>query len=175
MVDHKGPKMIKIVLVGDTSVGKSCLIKNYLENVFTDNYEPTVLDIFRGTKNVKKKQIELEIHDTSGDDHLGANRKIQFQEADIFMVCVAVNSRDSLDSIPKWQAEIAEVMPDRPQMLVLTKSDLLEYTDDPVTYEEIKTAKEERGMQGCCQTSSKVWEDHNVHKAFVRTIATGYF
>lgn len=74
MVDHKGPKMIKIVLVGDTSVGKSCLIKNYLENVFTDNYEPTVLDIFRGTKNVKKKQIELEIHDTSGDDHLGANR-----------------------------------------------------------------------------------------------------
>ena len=70
--------MIKIVLVGDTSVGKSCLIRNYLENIFTENYEPTVLDIFRGTKNVKKKQIELEIHDTSGDDHLGVNRAIQF-------------------------------------------------------------------------------------------------
>ena len=91
------------MLVGDTSVGKSCLIRNYLENVFTDNYEPTVLDIFRGTKNVKKKQIELEIHDTSGDDHLGVNRAIQFQGADIFMVCVAVNSRDSLNSIQKWQ------------------------------------------------------------------------
>ena len=73
-VDHKGPKKIKIVLVGDTSVGKSCLIKNYLENKFEENYEPTVLDIYRGTKNVKKKQIDIEIHDTSGDDHLGVNR-----------------------------------------------------------------------------------------------------
>ena len=62
------------MLVGDTSVGKSCLIKNYLENKFEENYEPTVLDIYRGTKNVKKKQIELEIHDTSGDEHLGVNR-----------------------------------------------------------------------------------------------------
>ena len=91
------------------------------------------------------------------------------------MVCVAVNSRESLSSIDKWKAEIATVEPEKPLMLVLTKSDLMEYHDDPVTYEEVKTAKEEKGMQGCCQTSSKAWEDHNVHKAFVRTIATGYF
>ena len=55
------------MLVGDTSVGKSCLIRNYLENSFSEDYEPTVLDIYRGTKNVKKRQIEIEIHDTSGD------------------------------------------------------------------------------------------------------------
>ena len=54
-VDISGPKKIKIVLVGDTSVGKSCLIRNYLENSFSDDYEPTVLDVYRGTKNVKKK------------------------------------------------------------------------------------------------------------------------
>ena len=53
MVDPNAPKLIKIVLVGDTGVGKSCLIRNYLENSFSENYEPTVLDIYRGTKNVK--------------------------------------------------------------------------------------------------------------------------
>ena len=73
-IDPDAPKLIKIVLVGDTGVGKSCLIRNYLENSFSENYEPTVLDIYRGTKNVKKKQIDIEIHDTSGDDHLGVNR-----------------------------------------------------------------------------------------------------
>ena len=48
-------KMIKIVLVGDTSVGKSCLIRNYLDNSFSENYEPTVLDVYRGTKSVKRR------------------------------------------------------------------------------------------------------------------------
>ena len=76
-IDPNAPKSIKIVLVGDTSVGKSCLIRNYLENSFSEDYEPTVLDIYRGIKNVKKTQIEIEIHDTSGDRHpdLGLNRQ----------------------------------------------------------------------------------------------------
>ena len=64
------PKKVKLVLVGDTAVGKSCLIRNYLENSFTDEYEPTVLDVYRGVKSVKKTQIDVEIHDTSGDSYL---------------------------------------------------------------------------------------------------------
>ena len=64
------------MLVGNTSVGKSCLIHNYLHNEFSEDYEPTVLDVYRGTKNVNNKQVEIEIHDTSGDDNLGINRRI---------------------------------------------------------------------------------------------------
>ena len=50
-----GKKHIKMVLVGDTAVGKSCLIVNYLKNEFSEEYEPTVLDVYRGTKNVNQK------------------------------------------------------------------------------------------------------------------------
>ena len=64
-----------MVLVGDTAVGKTCLITIYLQNNFTEEYEPTVLDIYSGTKNVNNKELSLEIHDTSGDEHLGTNRK----------------------------------------------------------------------------------------------------
>ena len=117
------------MLVGDTSVGKSCLIRNYLENSFSEDYEPTVLDIYRGTKNVKKKQIGIEIHDTSGDQHLGVNRQTQYRDADVFMVCVAANNRDSLAHIPDWQNEITMTEPQKPVMLVLTKSDLVDYVD----------------------------------------------
>ena len=84
--------MIKIVLVGDTSVGKSCLIRNYLDNSFSEDYQPTVLDVYKGVKNVMRQKIDIEIHDTSGDQHLGVNRAAQFRGADCFLICVAANS-----------------------------------------------------------------------------------
>ena len=39
---------VRIVLVGDTAVGKSCLIHTYLRKAFNDGYEHTVLDIYKG-------------------------------------------------------------------------------------------------------------------------------
>ena len=61
--------------MGDTAVGKSCLITNYLQNAYTDIYEPTVLDVYKGKRTFsykedgesKKATVKLEIHDTSGD------------------------------------------------------------------------------------------------------------
>ena len=102
------------------------MITNYLNNEFTENYEPTVLDVYKGTKNVKKKAVKIEIHDTSGDDHLGVNRKVQYENADLFWICVAANNPVSLENIGKWRAEIQEVEQQRPTCLVLTKKDLLE-------------------------------------------------
>lgn len=51
------PKSVKLVLVGDATVGKSCMIVNYQQQVFDENYEPNVLDVFRGPKQFEKKQI----------------------------------------------------------------------------------------------------------------------
>ena len=90
------------------------------------------------------------------------------------MICVAANSVDSLENVQLWQNEIVEKEPEKPIMLILTKSDLIDYVDDAVTYQQIKTAKDEHGLQGCSQTSSKVWEDFNVHKAFNKTLITAF-
>ena len=162
------------MLTGDTAVGKSCLITNYLNNSFTEDYEPTVLDVYRGIKSVKKKQIEIEIHDTSGDEHLGVNRKVQYQGADCFMICVACNQRSSLDAVGRWQAEIREIVHDRPIALVLTKSDLADNIDDAVTGDEMNDKMNEVGATLTALTSSKEWEDFNVHKAFNKMLASAY-
>ena len=64
------------MLVGDTSVGKSCLVVNYMNNSYSDLYEPTVLDVYKGIKSVQGQQLEIEIHDTSGDEALVDNRRV---------------------------------------------------------------------------------------------------
>jgi hypothetical protein len=57
----------------------------------------------------------------------------------------------------------------------MTKSDLVEFVDDPVTEDDVSAKKEECGFQGYALTSSKEWEDFNVHKMFQQAIAVGYF
>ncbi len=89
-----------MVLVGDTGVGKSCLITSYLSNTFTHLYEPTVLDCYKGEKTIPSKHggevgVKVEIHDTAGDDHLGGKRKFTYKGTDIFIICVAVNNENS--------------------------------------------------------------------------------
>ena len=165
---------LKLVLVGDTAVGKSCLITNYLHNMFDEKYKPTVLDVYEGEKELLKKTVKLEIHDTSGDEHLGANRKMQYKGADVFMICVACNARKSFDNIETWRTEIQAVETTKPIILILTKKDLEGLVEDPVTEEELVEYKEEERYQDAYATSSKEWQDWNVHDAFNKTLAFAY-
>ena len=59
-------------------------------------------------------------------------------------------------------------------MLTLTKNDLAEYLDDPITEEHLNEAMRENGLQAMAITSSKEFEDMNVHKAFEKLIQAGY-
>ena len=68
-------------------------------------------------------------------------------------------------------------------MLALTKADITEarIIDNNfigekfrVDFEELETKSSSGGFQGACQTSSKEWEDFNVHKAFNKTLITAY-
>ena len=179
--DEPAPKKrfdnhIKLVLVGDTAVGKSCLIVNYLNNTFSDDYEPTVLDVYKGTKNVNKKQMELEIHDTSGDEELYRNREITYNGADVFLVCVASNQRSSFEHVGKWVSEVrGTVGRNVPIWLIMTKSDLMDDDDaEAVNMKEMQEEKARLGLMGVKKTSSKEWEDFNVHKAFSFALESAY-
>ena len=122
---------VKMVLVGDTSVGKSSLITNYLSNQFNEEHEPTVLDVYKGTKAVQKRQIELEIHDTTGDPELNNSHPLQYNNADVFMVCTSAVDTNSFNNIQKWIVNIRMIHDDRPIILCLTKKDLLQGEVEP--------------------------------------------
>ena len=78
----------------------------YLEEKYDDDYEPTVLDVYRGSKNLNEKQVEIEIQDCSGDDLNGVNRKVQYEDSDVFLICAAANIPESLDNVSNWMNEI---------------------------------------------------------------------
>lgn len=74
------------------------------------------------------------------------------------MILIATNDRNSLDNVQRWRNEIEMIEQEKPIILILTKSDLAEGIDEPVTFEEVEEKFHEDGFQGAYKTSSKEWD-----------------
>lgn len=65
------------------------------------------------------------------------------------MLCVAIggpNARTSFDNVIRWKTEIRQVCPDTPIILIGTKSDLRNSTDNAVTLDELQAKMREMGF-----------------------------
>ena len=116
---------IKCVVVGNRTVGKTCLLISYTTNAFPDVYIPTILD--NSCKNVliDGKPIELGLWDTGGGEDYDRLRPLSYAQTDVFLVCFSIISRSSYENVrTKWIPEIKHHVPDAPFLLVGTKIDL---------------------------------------------------
>ena len=68
------------------------------------------------------------------------------------MLCVACNQKSAFDNIDKWRNEVYEVEPNKPIMLILTKSDMVDLIPEThvVTFEMLTTKSRTGGYQGAC-------------------------
>ena len=82
-----------------------------------------MLDVFRGQHEFAGRPLDIEIIDTTGDTHFGDHRQLVYTDTDCFMLCVAVNFRESLERVNQFKAEIKTVNPNAPILLVATKYD----------------------------------------------------
>ena len=74
--------MYKILVIGDSSVGKTSLIDRFVNNSFKDNYRPTIVCEF-GVKvlNVNGVMMRVQLWDIGGQEHLGGISKIFCKDA----------------------------------------------------------------------------------------------
>ena len=150
-------------------------MRSYLSSDFKeDDYTPTVLDVYKGRKNVDSFSLDVEIHDTSGDENLSVNRHIQYNDTDLFVLCVAVDLRASFKNVKRWVSEIKQARPDAPIALILTKRDLAEIVEDPVTIDQLKEQGKEFGCEIIKETSSKEYSDFNVMYTFDECLMSAF-
>ncbi|ELP85274.1 RAC GTPase, putative [Entamoeba invadens IP1] len=115
---------VKLVVVGDGAVGKTCLLICYTTNEFPKDYVPTVFDNYIAPMTVDGKAINLGLWDTAGQEDYEQLRPLSYPNTDLFLLCFSVISRTSFNNITaKWLPEIRHYEPKCRVMLVGTKTD----------------------------------------------------
>ena len=124
--DSNYSNTLKLILLGDTGVGKSSLISVSVGNQFSNIVPSTVASSFVPIKFYKgNRQYILNIWDTAGQEKFRAMTKLFVKNAKIVIFVYAINNKSSFESLKFWVSIVKEALGDEPILaLVGNKSDL---------------------------------------------------
>ena len=117
---------LKIMLIGDTNVGKTSLIKKYCNDEFSKNYISTIgIDFQVKYLNINKKKIKVQIWDTTGQERYQILAKNSFNSSDGFIIVYDITNRKSYNNINNWIEQINEAAPSHSKSVIFgNKNDL---------------------------------------------------
>eukprot|EP01121_Diplochlamys_sp_Union-15-3_P007139 TRINITY_DN1794_c0_g1_i2.p1 TRINITY_DN1794_c0_g1~~TRINITY_DN1794_c0_g1_i2.p1 ORF type:complete len:105 (-),score=10.18 TRINITY_DN1794_c0_g1_i2:68-382(-) len=94
-----GSKDVKVMVVGDTAVGKTCLLISYTTNSFPGEHVPTVFDNYNANAVVDGLAVNLGLWDTAGSDEFKALRPLSYPGTDVFLICFSIHNVDSWKNV----------------------------------------------------------------------------
>ena len=137
-------KRIKIVLIGESGVGKTNLISVAMGNPFQKDVEPTISSsYYEGNIIVNNKQYNYSLWDTAGQEAYRSLNKMFINGSKIVLVVFAINSRESYKEVDFWVNYAKETLGQKKYLLALVgnKSDL--YEEQSISDQEIKQKADE--------------------------------
>lgn len=117
---------LKFVIIGDSSVGKSCLLLRFADDQFTENHMATIGVDFRfKTVKSQNKNVKLQIWDTAGQERFRTITNTYYKSANAVIMVYDITSLESFESIQNyWLDEVENYAdPDVTLILVGNKSD----------------------------------------------------
>uniref|UniRef100_A0A452XJJ5 Uncharacterized protein n=1 Tax=Aegilops tauschii subsp. strangulata TaxID=200361 RepID=A0A452XJJ5_AEGTS len=156
--------LFKLLLIGDSSVGKSCLLLRFADDAYVDTYISTIgVDFKIRTVELDGKSVKLQIWDTAGQERFRTITSSYYRGAHGIIIVYDVTDRESFNNVKQWLSEIDRYASDSVcKLLVGNKCDLVD--SKVVDTEEAKAFAESLGMN-FLETSAK--EAINVETAFL--------
>ncbi len=143
----KGSYIVRLLMVGDSSCGKTSLVLRFDQNVFSTKFVTTIgVDYRDKMVKIEGAPMRLQLWDTAGQERFRSLTSNFFGRADGFVLCYDISNRPSFDHVIGWMRDIkTRAPPDCDIVLCGNKSDL--DNDRVVTMQEGKALAEEYGVQ----------------------------
>ncbi|KAL9653941.1 hypothetical protein ABK040_014154 [Willaertia magna] len=163
--DSKNNILLKIVIVGDSGVGKSCLLLQYTENEFYHTHTSTIgVDFKITSKKLNDGRIvKAQLWDTAGQESYHSIVTPFFRCSNGIILVFDLTNLQSFLNISKWTEEIKDLDEKVPILLIGNKSDLIN-DKKIITDEEIKRIVKRFHFINFIETSAK--NSNNVKLAF---------
>ena len=155
--------IFKVLLLGNSDVGKSSLLLRYVDSVWNDACVPTIgVDFKVKTLTINEKKVKMQIWDTAGQERFRTVVATYFRGAHGILLLYDVTNKDSFKNLESWLIEIEKNAKEKVlKILIGNKCDL---TDDrEISTEEGKAFALRNGME-FMETSAKM--NTNVTEAF---------
>jgi len=155
--------LIKLLLIGDSGVGKSCLLLRFSDDSFTTSFITTIgIDFKIKTVEVDGKKIKLQIWDTAGQERFRTITTAYYRGAMGILLIYDVTDDNSFQNIRGWMRNIQQHASEGTnQILIGNKADMKDHR--VISPEAGKALADEYGM-AFYETSAK--QNVNVAEAF---------
>lgn len=105
--------MYKVIIIGESSVGKSSILNRYTKDTFSDLTVSTITEVFTEKDiEVKGNQMKLQIWDTAGEERYRSIVKSYFNNCVAAIIVYDITNRDTFDKAKNfWYKEIIKFNP----------------------------------------------------------------
>lgn len=163
-MSHEYDYLFKLLLIGDSSVGKSCILLRFADDSYADSYISTIgVDFKIRTVQQDGKTIKLQIWDTAGQERFRTITSSYYRGAHGIIIVYDVTDMATFSNVKQWLNEIDRYANDSVcKLLVGNKCDLID--KKVVDTQTAKGVADELGIP-FLETSAK--NSINVEQAFI--------
>lgn len=168
----KYQQLMKLIVIGDSGTGKSCLLHRFIEDTFSEDQTQTI-GIEYGAKiiDLGGAKVKLQIWDTAGQERYKSVTRSYYRGAMGCLIVYDVNNRSSYESVPQWLSDARQLAGnDVVVMLIGNKIDLAKANNTrAVQHNEASLYAQQNGLLHF-ETSAATGEF--VTEAFLRVAKT---
>ena len=157
--------LLKVVIIGDSGVGKTNLLSRFSSNMFEENTRNTIgVDFSTHDIQINNKTVKVQFWDTAGQEKYRALSSAYYKNAHGAVIVYDITRKETFDSLNNWLAELREHSVKDIQIIILgNKSDL--EAQRKVTIDDGRKLAQQQGLF-FMETSAKLNGDDCVGKSF---------
>ena len=138
--------IFKLILIGNSGVGKSSILQRYMNKTFEESYKCTIgVDFLMKSIEVKGKTVKLQLWDTAGQEKYKSMVASYYRGANVALVVFDITSHSSFESLPLWIENYYKNGPEQKNIILIgNKKDMADQRQ--VTQEEAEEFSETNNM-----------------------------